>query len=156
MAEQVPEGFGPILRSSPVLDALGGFHSKGTGSALEIGLLVGERHCNSRGTIHGGVLATLADIGMGYLMVFGHEPPGRSQGEYRSAQHEGLPDAPPRRMTTASLNIDYTGSAKVGDWIDVRMDAPKIGRQIAFANARLMVGDRQVARASAVFAVTQD
>ena len=46
MAEQVPEGFGPILRSSPVLDALGGFHSKGTGSALEIGLLVGERHCN--------------------------------------------------------------------------------------------------------------
>jgi acyl-coenzyme A thioesterase 13 len=59
-------------------------------------------------------------------------------------------------MTTASLNIDYTGSAKVGDWIEVRMDAPKIGRQIAFANAWLMVGDRQVARASAVFAVVQD
>jgi acyl-coenzyme A thioesterase PaaI-like protein len=156
MSEQVPEGFGPILRSSPVLDALGGFHSKGAGSALEIGLLVGERHCNSRGTVHGGVLATLADIGMGYLMVFGHEPLGRSQGEYRNAQPAGLPDAPPRRMTTASLNIDYTGSAKVGDWIVVRMDAPKIARQIAFANARLMVGERQVARASAVFAVTQD
>jgi hypothetical protein len=31
----VPEGFGPILRSSPVLDALGGFHSKGAGAALE-------------------------------------------------------------------------------------------------------------------------
>lgn len=132
----LPEGFGPILRSSPVLDALGGFHSKGAGTALEIGLLVGERHCNSRGTVHGGVLATLADIGMGYLMVFGHEPP--------------------RRMTTASLNIDYTGSAKVGDWIDVRMDVPKIGRQIAFANARLLVGDKQVARASAVFAVVPD
>jgi acyl-coenzyme A thioesterase PaaI-like protein len=136
MAEQVPEGFGPILRSSPVLDALGGFHSKGTGSALEIGLLVGDRHCNSRATVHGGVLATLADIGMGYLMVFGHEPP--------------------RRMTTASLTIDYTGSAKVGDWIEVHMDTPKIGGQIAFANARLMVGDRQVARASAVFALAQD
>lgn len=136
MAEQVPAGFGPILRSSPVLDALGGFHSKGAGAALEIGLVVGERHCNSRGTVHGGVLATLADIGMGYLMVFGSEPP--------------------RRMTTASLTIDYTGSAKIGDWIDVRMDTPKIGRQIAFANARLMVGERQVARASAVFAVVQD
>lgn len=136
MSEQVPEGFGPILRSSPVLDALGGFHSKGAGSALQIGLRVGDRHCNSRGTVHGGVLATLADIGMGYLMVFGHEPP--------------------RRMTTASLTIDYTGSAKVGDWIEVHMDAPKIGRQIAFANARLMVGDRQVARASAVFAVVAE
>ncbi len=131
----IPPGFGPILRSSPVLDALGGFYSKGAGPALEIGLQVGERHCNSRGTVHGGVLATLADIGMGYLMVFGHEPP--------------------RRMTTASLNIDYTGSAKVGDWIEVHMDAPKIGRQIAFANARLMAGDKQVARASAVFAVVQ-
>ena len=136
MDTELPEGFGPILRSSPVLDALGGFYSKGTGAALEIGLRVGERHCNSRGTVHGGVLATLADIGMGYLMVFGNEPP--------------------RRMTTASLTIDYTGSAKAGDWIDVRMDVPKIGRQIAFVNARLMVGDRQVARASAVFAVAPD
>jgi acyl-coenzyme A thioesterase 13 len=156
MPDQVPEAFGSILRSSPVLEALGGFHSKGAGSALQIGLLVGDRHCNSRGSVHGGVLATLADIGMGYLIVFGHEPPGRSQGEYRNAQHEGLPDSPPRRMTPPSLTIDYTGSAKVGDWIDVRMDVPKIGRQIAFANARLMVGDRQVARASAVFAVVAE
>lgn len=131
-----PAGFGPILRSSPVLDTLGGFFSKGAGKDLEIGLLVGERHCNSRGTVHGGVLATLADIGTGYLMVFGSDPP--------------------KRMTTASLTIDYTGSANVGDWIAVVMDPPRIGRQIAFSNVRLMVGDKQVARASVVFAVAPD
>jgi uncharacterized protein (TIGR00369 family) len=133
MESAIPEGFGPILSSSPLLDALGGFYSKGEGAALEIGLLVGERHCNSRGGVHGGVLATLADIGMGYLMVFGH--------------------ASQRRMLTASLNIDYTGSAQLGDWIDVRMDPPTIGRQLAFANVRLVAGDKQIARASAVFAV---
>ncbi len=131
----IPPGFGPILRSSPLLDTLGSFHSRGTGTHLEIGLLVTGQHANSRGTVHGGVLATLADVGMGYLMAFGAEPP--------------------RRLTTASLNIDYTGTAQVGDWITVEMDPPRIGKQLAFANARLMSGGKQVARASAVFAVLQ-
>jgi len=133
MSGTVPPGFGPIFRTSPLLDALGSFYSKGEGAALEVGLLVTERHTNSRGTIHGGVLATLADVGMGYLMAFGADPP--------------------RRLTTASLNIDYTGTAKVGDWIAVAMDPPRVGRQLAFANARLMSGGKQVARASTVFAV---
>ena len=124
MTATVPAGFGPIFRTSPMLDALGSFYSKGGGAALEVGLLVTERHTNSRGTIHGGALATLADIGMGYLMAYGAEPP--------------------RRLTTASLNIDYTGSAKVGDWITVEMDVPRVGRQLAFANARLM----EIGRAS--------
>ena len=133
MTTIVPAGFGPILRTSPLLDTLGSFYSRGAGAELEIGLLVTERHANGRGTVHGGVLATLADVGMGYLMAFGA--------------------VPPRRLTTASLTIDYTGSAKVGDWIAVVMDPPRVGRQLAFANARLMCGERQVARASAVFAV---
>lgn len=133
MTSSVPPGFGPIFRSSPVLDALGSFYSKGSGATLELGLLVTERHANGRGTVHGGVLATLADIGMGYLTAYSSDPPWR--------------------LTTASLNIDYTGTARVGDWIAVEMDAPRIGRQLAFANARLMVGEKQVARASGVFTV---
>jgi hypothetical protein len=32
-----PEGFGPILRSSPVLEALGGFMSRGEGAAWRSG-----------------------------------------------------------------------------------------------------------------------
>ena len=135
MTTSVPAGFGPIFRSSPLLDALGSFYSRGQGTALEVGLLVTEHHTNSRGTVHGGVLATLADVGMGYLMAYGADPP--------------------RRMTTASITIDYTGTATIGDWIVVEMDAPRVGRQLAFANARLMAGEKQVARASAVFAVVQ-
>ena len=136
MTISIPAGFGPIFRSSPLLDALGSFYSKGEGATLEVGLLVTERHTNSRGTVHGGVLATLADVGIGYLMAYGADTP--------------------RRMTTASLTIDYTGTAAIGDWIRVEMDAPRVGRRLAFANARLMTGDKQVARASAVFAMAQD
>ncbi len=65
MTVGVPDRFGPILRTSPMLDASGSFYSKGAGAALEIGLLVTERHTNSRASIHGGTLATLADVGLG-------------------------------------------------------------------------------------------
>ena len=49
-----PAGFGPILRSSPVLEALGGFMSRGEGPDLEIGLEVGPNHLNARGACTAG------------------------------------------------------------------------------------------------------
>ncbi len=131
---RVPEGFGPIFRSSPVLDALGHFYSRGEGETLALGLLVSANHVNSRDMLHGGVIATFADVGMGYLMAFGVTPP--------------------QRMVTVSLNVDFIGTAHLGDWIALTMDPPHIGSRIAMAHARLMAGERQVARASAVFSIT--
>ena len=133
---RVPEGFGPIFRSSPVLDALGHFYSRGEGATLELGLLVSANHVNARDILHGGVIATFADVGMGYLMAFG--------------------TTTPRRLVTVSLNVDFIGTAQRGDWVDLTMDPPRIGSRIAFANARLVVGERQVARASGVFAVVSE
>jgi acyl-coenzyme A thioesterase 13 len=129
----VPEGFGPLFRTSPLLDALGPFYGKGTGADLVIGLRAAEKHTNSRGTVHGGVLATIGDIALGYTMAFSSDPP--------------------RRATTASLTIDYIGSAKTGDWIEARVDKYKIKKTLAFANAYLTVNDAQVARVSAIFSV---
>jgi acyl-coenzyme A thioesterase 13 len=133
VSADVPEGFGPLFRTSPLLDALGPFYGKGTGADLVIGLRAAEKHTNSRGTVHGGVLATIGDIALGYTMAFSSDPP--------------------RRATTASLTIDYIGSAKTGDWIEARVDKYKIGKTLAFANAYLTVNDTQVARVSAVFSV---
>jgi uncharacterized protein (TIGR00369 family) len=100
---------------------------------LEIGLRAEPRHANGRGTLHGGVLATLADVGMGYAMAFSSEPP--------------LP------LVTASMTLDYLGTVQVGEWLQVHLEHSKRGRQMAFATASLRVGERMVARASAVFAV---
>jgi len=132
----VPEGFGPLFRTSPLLDALGPFYGKGAGAELTIGLRVAEKHTNSRGGVHGGVLATLGDVALGYTMAFSSDPP--------------------RRALTASLTIDYVGAAKVGDWIEARVDKYKVGKTLAFANAYLTVDDTQVARVSAVFAVVSN
>jgi acyl-coenzyme A thioesterase PaaI-like protein len=49
-----PDGFTPLFRTSPFLDALGPFHRRRDGRALVLGVRVAEKHCNARGTAHGG------------------------------------------------------------------------------------------------------
>ena len=132
-APDIPRGYSPLSRSSPLLELIGPVYSRGTGLQLEIGLRADQRHANGRGTVHGGIIATLADIGMGYAMAFSSDPP--------------LP------LITASMTLDYLGAVRVGEWIDVRLEHSKRGRQMAFATVSLHVGDRPVARANAVFAV---
>lgn len=126
----VPEGFGPIFRSSPVLDALGGFMSRGAGEALEIGLLVGPRHLNARGRLHGGVTATLADTGTGYLLV---------------ARTGGV------RWITARLTVDYRSGVAEGEWIQIRIDRADLDGRKCRALARIMSGERVVAEVDVLF-----
>jgi uncharacterized protein (TIGR00369 family) len=126
----VPTGFGPILRSSPVLDALGGFMSRGDGEELEIGLLVGPTHLNARGRLHGGVSATLLDVAMGYMLAA------------RTSRRSRL---------TARMTIDYRSAAESGEWLHVLLDrAEKSGRK-TLAFGRLMSGERLVAEVNVLF-----
>jgi len=127
----VPAGFGPIFRTSPLLETLGNFYSRGAGSQLEIGLLVDARHTNARGQLHGGVVATLADCGMGYLLACRSDPP--------------------RRLVTVSLSVDYVASATLGDWVEIRLDGADETGRLAFATASLTVGQRVVARVRGVY-----
>jgi len=129
----VPPGFQPLQRSSPFLDLLGPLQQRPAqaGDLLVLGLRIEPRHCNASGTAHGGLLATLADVGLGYATAFSVEPPVR--------------------LTTASLSLDYCGVARLGDWLEVHCEIVRLGRQLAFSEARLRSGERMVARASAVF-----
>lgn len=129
----LPEGYVPLSRSSPLLELIGPVYCRGHGLQLAIGLRADSRHANGRGTVHGGILATLADIGMGYAMAFASDPP--------------------LALITASMHLDYLGAVQVGEWIEVRLEHAKRGRQMAFATVTLQVGERVVARANAVFAV---
>ena len=129
----IPEGFEPIFRSSPFLDLLGPIYNKRSRSGLVVGLRAEPKHCNARDLVHGGVFSSLADIALGYNAAFqGKEP---------------VP------MVTASLTIDYAGSAKLGDWIEIEVDVQKVGKNLAFANSYFFVDSRRIARASAVFNV---
>lgn len=133
LAEEARPGFLPLQRSSPFLDLLGPLLQRpAQGSTpLVLGLRIGAKHCNASGTAHGGLLATLADVGLGYACAFSVEPPVR--------------------LTTVNLSLDYCGVARLGDWLEVHCEILRLGRQMAFANACLRVDDKAIARASAVF-----
>jgi uncharacterized protein (TIGR00369 family) len=128
-----PEGFQPLFRSSPMLEMIGPLFSKGKGADLAIGLRVQAKHCNARGTVHGGILATLADVALGYTLASATTPPAN--------------------LVTANLTLDYAGTAKVGDWLQTHVDIQKHGSRLAFANCYITAGEQRIVRASAVFLV---
>jgi uncharacterized protein (TIGR00369 family) len=128
---EVPEGFGPLSRTSPRLELLGPFYARGEGGDLVLGLRVAQKHTNARGFAHGGVLLTLADVALGYAAESSVDPPAR--------------------LITASVSADFAGSVKFDDWVEARVDVQRVGKRMAFPNAYLHVGERRVVRASAVF-----
>ena len=62
------------------------------------------------------------------------------------------PAIPLLKLTTINISADFAGYARVGDWLEARVDIQKIGRRLVFANAFLMTGSERIARVSAVFA----
>jgi acyl-coenzyme A thioesterase 13 len=133
-ADDVPAGFTPIFRTSPFLETIGPLYSAGFGASLVIGMRVQEKHTNARGTLHGGVLASIADVALGYGLATSTQPP--------------------TSMVTASLAVDFAGGAQVGDWVETTLDIQKVGARMAFANVYFSVSGERIARASGVFLVT--
>lgn len=129
----IPHGFKPLFRTSPVLDLIGPVYARGEGEDLVLGLRAEAKHCNTRGTVHGGMLATLADIALGYTLAFSSTPPAG--------------------LVTANLSLDFAGAAQAGDWLEARVDIQKRGSRLSFANCYIFVGEQRIVRASAVFAV---
>jgi uncharacterized protein (TIGR00369 family) len=126
-----PEGFSPHLRKSPVTDPWEPLFSRKAGGVVQIGVRLRDAHCNSRGLLHGGVLAALADNAMG--LSCGASIPSL----------QGL--------VTVSLAVDYTGSAHPGQWLQIEPRVLKTGRSMGFADAIVTADGDIVARANATF-----
>ena len=129
----IPNGFRPIgeLRTSPFLEHVGPFYFRQQERNLVLGLRVGEAHANARGTAHGGLLMTMADVALGYQLALAQDPP--------------------LGATTVSMSADFIGGAAVGEWIESHVEMQQLGSRMAFANAYLTAGDKRVARVSAAF-----
>lgn len=132
-AADIPRGFKELQRgSSPFLSSLGPLYAKSDGSGVVIGLRIEERHLNTRGVAHGGMLVTLADSALGIVIAMSRSPP--------------------QPMVTVNLSADFADVARAGDWVEARVDVQKMGRRLAFASCHLWVGGRRVLRASGIFA----
>jgi uncharacterized protein (TIGR00369 family) len=133
MMIDIPEGFEPHFRKSPFTEPWEPLYSKKTENAVIIGLRLAKPHTNSRGLIHGGLIASLADNAMGYscALVMGWTT----------------------SLVTISLAVDYAGSAEIGQWLAVESEVIKTGSTICFAQSLIKADDTVIARANGTFRV---
>lgn len=100
---------------------------------VDISLEAGTEHLNLMGTVHGGVLATLADTATGLA--------------YRTVLEPGT------TFTTIQLQVTYLAAGRAGR-IVARGRVVKRGRRTGYAEADVVdAEDRLLARATALLAV---
>lgn len=134
-ATAIPEGFEPHFRKSPLTDPWEPLYAKRTETSVMMGLRLAKPHTNSRGLIHGGLIAALADNAMGYSC----------------AQAMGWDTG--KSLVTISLAVDFIGTAGIGQWLSIEPEAIKTGSTICFAQCLIKADDVVIARANGTFRV---
>jgi uncharacterized protein (TIGR00369 family) len=129
----VPAGFEPHDRKSPVTDAWEPLYRRIAGETVVLGLRASAAHTNSRGFVHGGLISALADNAMGLSC-------GRRLGDGAS-------------LITVSLTVDFLGSAFTGQWLEFDTVFVKPGGTLCFTQAFVTADGQPCARANAVFRV---
>ena len=137
--DDIPEGFRPHLRKSPVTEPWEPIYAREAIDRLVLGVRVRPEHCNSRSMPHGGFLAAMADNAMGLSLGVNLTNAGQ----------------PASGLVTVSLTLDYLGSARLGQWLAFDTDFVKLGRSICFAEATVRADGTPVARARATFKVLE-
>ncbi|MCA8930233.1 MAG: PaaI family thioesterase [Alphaproteobacteria bacterium] len=130
----IPADFPAAYRISDPIDP----HEIATGPFYEpleaagdprVVLLVEEKHCNSAGTTHGGLLMTMADLTL------------------CAAAREGLPG---ERAITVQLDAQFIASGAIGDFLVARGEVVRRGGKLIFVRGQITCGERVLLTASAV------
>lgn len=124
-----PPGFEQENNRGPFSMHNGPYFRRLTDHGVERAFLVLPRHCNGYGIAHGGMLASFIDGLLGHAVG-------------RTARRPGV---------TIHLSLDYLAMARAGEWVLGEAKVTRTTREVAFAEARAFVGDRDVIRGSGVF-----
>ena len=129
-ASNVPDGFAPHDRKSAVTEPWEPLYARREPGRVELGVRIGGAHCNSRGFLHGGVIAALADNAMGLTLTAATRRPG---------------------AVTVNLALDYVGAARMGQWLQIEPRFLRAGGSIGFVDALVTADGETIARANATF-----
>jgi acyl-coenzyme A thioesterase PaaI-like protein len=133
--DQVPNGFEPWTRGgSPVTAPWEPIYTRESDACTEVGTFVRAPLCNSRGLLHGGVLAALCDVAMGCTL-----------GIVLRARGVDV-----FSLLTTHLSVDYIGKAE-GGWLNIRPNIIQAGRSSGIVEATATVDDQVIAHAKASF-----
>jgi uncharacterized protein (TIGR00369 family) len=116
-------GFALRCRGKPPIRAGTEIPVAGQGAAARFAFVAAEKHMNSAGSVHGGMLMGFADIAMSRT----------------SRQVSGAP-----RCSTVSLTADFVGPARLGDVIEARTTVTRRSRSLVFLSAEITAGDRVI------------
>lgn len=133
--QDIPNGFEPHFRKSPMTDPWEPLYSMRTDDAVIMGLRLAKPHTNARGLIHGGLIAALADNAMGYSCA--HKMGGSSS------------------LVTVGLAVDFVGTAQIGQWLAIESDVIKTGKTLCFAQCAVKADGEIIARANGTFRVVK-
>lgn len=132
----IPTDFAPHDRSSPLTQPWEPIFARRGGHRLWLGIEVRAAHTNSRGLLHGGLIAALADNTLGLNLVL------ELQAEGRSAL-QGL--------VTSSLTVDFLGRAELGQWLEFSASFIHAGGTQGVAGGLVTADGLPIARANATF-----
>jgi len=95
--------------------------------------VVTDKHMNSAGTVHGGMLMAFMDAAMS------------------KTARAAADDAP--SCSTVSLNCDFVGPGKLGDLVEARVRVTRRARTMVFLSGELLAGDRTLLVATGLWKV---
>ncbi len=134
----IPADFVRHTRTSPLTAPWEPIFAKREAGQMRLGLEIRAEHTNSRGLLHGGLIAALADNAMGLSLGVHLEAKGRK---------------PERGLITTSLSVDFLGRAALGQWLEVDTSFVQAGSRQGVAQAFVTADGEIVARANAAFAI---
>jgi uncharacterized protein (TIGR00369 family) len=138
VSADVPQGYAPHSRKSPLTDPWEPLYSKIVDGALVLGVRIRQAHCNGRGFAHGGLISALADNAMGHSVV----------GIIRQRMSN-----PAAGAVTVSLTVDFLGTVQIGQWLEVVPRVLKAGTNLGFADCLVLADGQPIARGNATFRV---
>lgn len=128
--EAIPPGFRETDLVDPFEIFVGPVYETGQGAARRFALLVDERHVNLRGSMHGGMLMTLADLTLG------------------AAVWDATDTAP---SVTMNMQTQFLKAVNLGDLVEVQPQITRRTRSLVFARADFTVAGEIVFTASSVW-----
>ena len=127
---EVPEGWVKV-RTQAFGSHVGPFF-RPDGQPLVCGFLADARHGNKRGVVHGGMLATAFDVGLG------------------NASWDATGQRP---SATVQLAVHYVGALQLGEFAIIRAEVIRTTRSLVFVRGVMSVGERVVATADGVWKI---
>lgn len=128
-AARAPEGFKLSTSRGPFTTHNGPYFHKVTEAGFAHGFRAVERHCNSHGIVHGGMLMAFGD---GVLAT----------AVYRECQ---------RRAVTIRMTSDFVHMVRTGEWVEGTAWVTRAARSVCFVEGEVKTGKQVVLRASGVF-----